>query len=260
MKHSIWFGDFKENNQYKGINTWEDWHLIPASKPLVAPAEPFTNYIDVPGAHGKIDLSEYLTGNVVYKNRSGSFQFFVAGGYGFPEERCNQIMNLLHGKRSIMVLDDEPQYYYTGRFSVTQPQSDSGNGRLSIGINYELEPFKFILPRSSLDEYWDIFLLDDLHGYKFMEKLNAAGNPSFSIPGYSVNGYGYMLDAFIDDSSTFPATVNVTMNDHTITYSRANASASTSKSGTFNPVINATNLISVSGSGLINLVLWGGHL
>ena len=42
------------------VNTWDDWHILAESRPVFAPPEPKTNYIDVPGGNGSLDLSELL--------------------------------------------------------------------------------------------------------------------------------------------------------------------------------------------------------
>ena len=135
------------SRQYHSItigekNTWDDWHLIPTSRPEIVPPEVYTNYVDLPGAHGKIDLSEYLTGGPVYKNRTGSLDFFVANGYGNWTMRYAQILSFLHGKVMYMALLDEPEYYYKGRFKVNQYKSDGKTNWSSVSISYELEPFK----------------------------------------------------------------------------------------------------------------------
>ena len=44
MYHSITFDNEK--------NTWDDWHLIPSSRPLVAPPSIKSNYVDVAGVDG----------------------------------------------------------------------------------------------------------------------------------------------------------------------------------------------------------------
>ena len=72
MYHSITFGD---------KNTWDDWHLVPASRPVFLPPDVKTNYIDLPGADGHADATESLTGRVLYKNRTGSIEFYVMNGY-----------------------------------------------------------------------------------------------------------------------------------------------------------------------------------
>ena len=72
MYHSITFGD---------RNTWDDWHLIPSTRPLFNPPDAKTHYVDIPGANGQLDLIESLTGYPLYENRTGSIEFYVANGY-----------------------------------------------------------------------------------------------------------------------------------------------------------------------------------
>ena len=238
-------------------NTWEDWHLIPSSRPEIVPPEVYTNYVDLPGAHGKLDLSEYLTGGPVYKNRSGSLEFYAANGYHFWAETYNQICNFLHGQKMKMVLWDEPEYFYTGRFRVQRWNSDGQTNWSTVIIDYELDPFKFLLPRSSLDQYWDRFLFEDIHGYQFMERLNAASTAKFKVPGYT---NGYMVDGFIDKTSSFPASVTVTAKNQSMTLTRSSADARTVRSGSIGPVTDVNTEISISGTGKVDLVFWGGEL
>lgn len=148
--HSITFADISmlprwdaDNRRFvQGVNTWDEWHLIPTSRPEIPTPEAYSNYIDLPGGHGKIDMSEYLTGGPVYKNRSGTLDFYVANGYGDWVTRYNRISAFLHGKVMYMALLDEPDYYYKGRFKVNQYRSDGKTNWSSVQISYELEPFK----------------------------------------------------------------------------------------------------------------------
>ena len=65
-EHSVVFGN---------KDSWKDWHLIPSSRPVFVMPEVKTNFVDIPGSDGGIDLSEVLSGYPVYKNRNGSFKF-----------------------------------------------------------------------------------------------------------------------------------------------------------------------------------------
>lgn len=265
--HSVTFGDgtiFPHGNHDKkgfarGANTWDDWHLIPAHRPEIVPPEVYTNYVDLPAVHGKLDLSEYLTGGPVYKNRSGSLEFYAVNGYGHWAERYNQICNFLHGKKMKMILWDEPEYFYSGRFSVDGYKSDGSTNWSTVTIKYELDPFKFLLPRNSLDEYWDRFLFDDIHPYQFLNHIHADQNQTFTIPGYT---NGFMLDGFIDDTSdfSFPPSATVTLNGSSMVLTRSSRDAHTVHTGSLDPVVNTTNTIQVTGTGKVNLVCWGGHL
>ena len=153
MYHSITFGD---------KNTWEDWHLVPETRPVIAPSEPKLNQIDVPGADGVLDITEALTGYPFYNNRQGSLDFIVVNDMYYQVDKheewyvtYSKIMNYLHGKKMRMILEDDKQYYYEGRFSVNQWQSDKNYSRITI--DYDVGPYKWNL-FSSLDDWlWDPF-------------------------------------------------------------------------------------------------------
>ena len=103
MYHSITIGD---------KNTWDDWHLIPASRPLFNPPPVKTNYIDIPARDGNMDLTEVLTGKPVYNNRTGSWTFYVENGFKDWTVLYSEIMVYLHGREFRAVLEDDPGYYY----------------------------------------------------------------------------------------------------------------------------------------------------
>lgn len=132
MYHSVNFGD---------KNTYDDWKLVPDSRPVVVPPEPKFIFDEIPGASGSLDLSSTLTGFVSYQDRTGSFDFIVLNDYGEWHERYSEIMGYLHGKRMRMSLEDDPNYFYIGRFSVSS--WDSGENWSTISIDYHLDPFKY---------------------------------------------------------------------------------------------------------------------
>ena len=84
MYHSITFGD---------KNTWDDWHLVPASRPLFNPPTVKTKIIDIPGANGNLDLSDSLTKYPVYNNREGQIEFIVMNDYWEWYDAYSTIMN-----------------------------------------------------------------------------------------------------------------------------------------------------------------------
>lgn len=138
MYHSITFGD---------KNTWTDWHLVPSSRPVINPPKPKVQYVDIPGADGSIDLTESLAGRPVFSDREGSLDFIVLNDLNVDNYNYNwievytSIMQYLHGRRMKMILEDEPNYYYEGRFDVNNWSSDQNNS--TISINYHLSPYKY---------------------------------------------------------------------------------------------------------------------
>lgn len=140
------------------VNTWDDWHLVPTSRPVFQQGKQKTNYIDIPGADSQIDLSESLSGYPIYGNREGSVEFIVMNGYrkswagGF-----SKFANWLHGQKLRCVLDDDPSYFYEGRFELSDWTSNSDGTWSNVTIDYNLKPYKYGIHLSTDDWLWDPF-------------------------------------------------------------------------------------------------------
>ena len=171
MYHSITFGE---------KNTWDDWHLIPSSRPIFNPPKPKTNYVDIPGANGHLDLSEVVSGEVVYEARTGSLEFIVDNGHKEWHDLYSEIMNYLHGKTMRAVLEDDPTFYYEGRFSVNQWKSEPHNSKITI--DYTVNPYKLEQNSSLYDWEWDTFNFETgfIRSYK---DLSVNGTLNLTIPG-----------------------------------------------------------------------------
>lgn len=123
-------------------NTWEDWHLIPASPPMVNPPEAYTNYVDIPGRkQGPLDLSEVLSEGPVFLNTEGSWDFIWSAEY-CPDmsrpEAFRTVTQFLHGRRFRITLQEDPDTSYIGRIQVSDPKP--GNTYSTITINYTIQP------------------------------------------------------------------------------------------------------------------------
>ncbi len=135
-----------------GKHTFSDWSMIPKEIPVFAPPTPKTNYIDIPGSNGSLDYTE-INSSVVYDNRQGSFEFIVLEDAEWPEI-YSEVMNFLQGKKLNCILDDDPEYYYTGRFSVNTWKSM--RGYRTIVIDYTVDPFKHSIDTTrSIDWLWN---------------------------------------------------------------------------------------------------------
>lgn len=134
--HSVIFGD---------KNTWDDWHLIPSSRPIFAVPSQKVVTVDVPGANGVIDLSTALTGKPLFNNREGSFEFIVMldPSYGTWIERYTELLNYLHGKTMHIILEDDPEWYYNGRVTIDAWDSPSDGSGSTVSISYSVEPYKY---------------------------------------------------------------------------------------------------------------------
>ena len=159
LTHSIYFSEnFTTDREGRliGFNTWSNWHLIPVTRPSVAPPAFSPKMLDIPGRHkGPVDISEDLTGSPNYGSRTGSWDFYVDNDHERWTSIYQNMLNQLHGKRMNCMLDDDRGYYYKGRFTVSQYNSEKTNSR--IQISYTLEPYKFFSSGRSEDFVWDPF-------------------------------------------------------------------------------------------------------
>jgi len=144
------------HSRIEGKHSWEDWHLIPTSRPTVNPPSPNVSLINIPGKNGSVDFSKMLTGYMTYQNRSGSWQFIVDNTkWGSWEAAYTTILNYLHGESLVCYLADDPAYYYEGLFYLGEP-SPSSNWS-TITINYNLFPYKRNLQTINEPWLWDPF-------------------------------------------------------------------------------------------------------
>lgn len=174
LYHSITIG-----NDSVSKNTWNDWHLIPESRPLFNPPSVKFNYVDIPGADGSLDLTTVMTGKPLYENRTGSWTFIAENGYREWQKLYSDISVYLHGRKFRATLEDDPEFYYEGRFSVNQWRSDPYWSK--IVIDYNVDPYKHY----TLGEdkwLWDTFcfLTDSIRHYR---DLVVMGSLDVSVKG-----------------------------------------------------------------------------
>lgn len=100
------------------FNTWYDWRLICTAKDVTPPV-PKTNYVDIDGMHGTLDLSESLTGEVAYKDRTVTASFWTdEGSYKDRVALMHDITAALHGKKLKIIEPDDLDHYFYGRIRI----------------------------------------------------------------------------------------------------------------------------------------------
>lgn len=153
------------HDHHMDVNTWESWHLIPESRPTLPLPKQKRKVIDgIPNTNGSIDLSLKDTGYPVYENREGTFNFiynpiysYTYGDYRDWTVIYSEISNFIHGRQLRMVLEDDPEYYWDGSFTVEGWASNTDGSGSVITIGYSVQPHKLTI-LSSLDAWlWDPF-------------------------------------------------------------------------------------------------------
>ncbi len=126
-----------------GEHTLRDWKMAINNSDILSAPEPNTVYLEVPGRNGRLDLSEALTGDVTYQNRTIKLQ--LGGSVGIQEwyERCLHVFNTFHGRAVQVIFDDDPTHYFKGRATVTEPQRVRNGGQFVFTV--DAEPFRYEL-------------------------------------------------------------------------------------------------------------------
>jgi hypothetical protein len=125
--------------RFGGLHTYDDLHLILSKKEIGSPAVK-TKKIDVEGADGELDLTEFF-GEPKYENVRHKFEFSTIIPQAMFITQFSDIKNALHGKKLKIILDDEPGAYYVGRLFVSNFTDEKGIGKVTIEA--DCEPWKY---------------------------------------------------------------------------------------------------------------------
>lgn len=129
MFKNVCFGNYR---------TFDDFGLILVDQ-NIQPAIPKTNFIDIKGADGSIDLTESLGVGVLYSDRTIEWTFAIHPKADM-ERKSSEVSGKLNGKRfEIRVFGDE-DFYYDGRLSVSS--YETGRKVRMIKIQAFCKPFK----------------------------------------------------------------------------------------------------------------------
>lgn len=124
--------------KFDNLHSYEDLGLILNSKTIGMPT-PKTATIQVPGADGELDYTEYF-GDVKYSNRPLEFEFSIIEAPADFLKIYSRLHNTLNGRKVKITLDDDPGFYYTGRVSINEWKSNGRIGKVVIEVN--AEPYK----------------------------------------------------------------------------------------------------------------------
>lgn len=124
--------------KFGNYHSYDDFSLILSQKTMGTPS-PKVETIDIPGGDGVLDLTDFF-GEVRYNNRNLSFDFSTMVPHEQFMDLFSRVQNALHGQRMQIVLDDDAEWYYTGRITVSEWKAERNIGKLTIDC--DCEPFK----------------------------------------------------------------------------------------------------------------------
>ena len=127
-------------------NTFYDWDLIVTDK-VINPPEIKTNYVDIDGMSGSLDLTEALTGEITYKDRTISALFWTNRGNRKDRSALiGDIRAYLHGRKIKIIEPDDPEHYFDGRVKITSEKNNIAYAE--IGIEAICSPWRYAINES----------------------------------------------------------------------------------------------------------------
>lgn len=132
--------------QFNNFNTWYDWDLVLEEKAISLP-EPKTHTVELDGRSGSLDLTESLTGEVVYKDRTISASFWTCeGNRKHRDDVYKKIVSALHGKKIKIIEPDDPDHYFYGRVKIKNASNTIPY--MKFDLEATCEPWRYALEES----------------------------------------------------------------------------------------------------------------
>ena len=121
--------------------TFDDWGLWLTSLDE-GEALPKTVIVDVPGANGSLDLTEALTGEPTYSNRTVTIGLARdCGTHAQAVALYRAVKKAIHGLRLDIKTPDTGEGWYTGRVTVGEPEMP--DGALFLTVTADCDPFMY---------------------------------------------------------------------------------------------------------------------
>ena len=120
-----------------------DYGLIVAPYAIPMP-EPQTNFVEIPGRDGALDLSEAF-GTVRYADRIIPLMLYARAPF---DAAISAFAADVHGRRMNVIFDRDPMYYYDARLTVEDVERRAGYCELSLKCRvkpYKLEHFETMI-------------------------------------------------------------------------------------------------------------------
>lgn len=147
-------------------HTGRDWGLVCTQVEIESP-EQKTQYVEVPGRDGYLDLSEVLTGEPHYKNRNLKISL-IRREQDFRRwhVKASDVTDYCHNIRRKVIFDSDPGYYFDGRLKAESSKNFKGIDCFTISV--DAQPYKYERFSSLEPWIWDIFSFEDgiIRNYK----------------------------------------------------------------------------------------------
>ena len=117
----------------------DEWNIVLTKAEIPLPTAK-TSTINIKGSDGVLDLSEVLTGDILYNNRTIKLTFEMMDDTDYYN-LISEMSNYLHGKRITINLTNDEDYYYVGRASISNWECVKRKGKIVVSV--DCDPYKY---------------------------------------------------------------------------------------------------------------------
>lgn len=146
---------FTVESNNEEFHTFDDWNLYIVNTDCIGNPEQYTNYVEVPGRDGRLDMSEALTGRPVYLGRKLKIQLSSARPKTMWDATVSYFRNHINGRVCKITFDNDMSYFWRGRVHIDDFESVMTKG--SFTVNVDAEPYKYSIHQSTEPWLWNPF-------------------------------------------------------------------------------------------------------
>lgn len=136
-----------------GKHSFRDYHMIIGNTNPVGAPEPYTQTVDVPFG-SPIDLTEF-TGGVTYVSRPITLKMGCMNDVEDWPRYLSQLYSDLQGKTVKFVFDEDKNFFYVGR--ATLSDYDRAQELGTFTISSQANPYKYDILSAAEEWLWDTF-------------------------------------------------------------------------------------------------------
>lgn len=229
-------------------HTFDDWGLYVTNTDYIGEPKQVKNLVSIPGRDGYLDLSETVAGRIIYSSREINVQLQGLRHKTQWDSVVSQFRNKINGRICHFIFDNDPNWYWRGRVTISDFSSALRLGIFNISMP-EAEPYKYSITSSAEPWLWDPFNFETDMITQIGE-ITVNGSASVTIPSGNMYTSPEFVCSYITSSS-------FTVSDGTTTLNLVTGS---NKDPRIKVAGDRDVVLTFSGKGRVLIVYRGGSL
>ena len=118
--------------------SWDDFHLIPLTRPFIAESKPNYSVVQIPNSSKRLNITNNMAGGLTYESRTGEWEFAIDhdqwGDWVVSHHTLEEYFN---GSKMLVALNDDPTKIYEGRIILKDYEAEKSYSKIKMA--YDLD-------------------------------------------------------------------------------------------------------------------------